>query len=125
MTGKLIKKSEGWYVVKDWLEYPLHPEDSSENLSDGKEIEFYTVLECPHYNGSHMGKDCSCKSGLIDYAKIKSEKLGLRRITLEELSLMFSRLAIDVLENPEKYKDGGGIDEFFEQENKRRNLKLK
>ena len=46
----------------------------------------------------------------------------LRRLTAGELMLMFSRLQIQVEENPEMFKKLGGVDYFFVQENYRRVL---
>jgi len=43
--------------------------------------------------------------------------------SISELQLMFMRLAIDVLENPDRFKPAGkGIERFYYGENKRRNL---
>jgi hypothetical protein len=30
---------------------------------------------CPNYNGAHIGKDCSCKSGFIDIPKLHEGKV--------------------------------------------------
>jgi hypothetical protein len=48
----------------------------------------------------------------------------LRRISLGELKLMFTRLVIKVQEEPEMFKDleGSGVDTFFDGEDKRREL---
>ena len=55
---------------------------------------------------------------------IKEKDIQLRNISIGELELMFLRLSYDVLERPEYYKEKEGIaiDEFFVQENYRRNL---
>ena len=63
----------------------------------------------------------------IKYARLrnaigKSHTPQLRNINYAELLLMFTRLAIKVLENPEDYQNGKGIDDFFVQENYRRDL---
>lgn len=36
-----------------------------------KESDFSIKEECPHYNGKHMWKDCSCKTGFINGIYIK------------------------------------------------------
>ena len=36
-------------------------------------IEVETI--CPHYGGSHIGKDCSCKSGFVDVPKLNENKV--------------------------------------------------
>jgi hypothetical protein len=48
----------------------------------------------------------------------------LRRISVAELKLMFTRLVIKVQEEPEMFKDldGSGVDSFFDGEDKRREL---
>jgi hypothetical protein len=35
------------------------------------EDDFYIKDECPHYNGKHMWKDCSCKIGFVNGIYIK------------------------------------------------------
>lgn len=34
-----------------------------------------TEMICPNYNGAHIGKDCSCKTGFIDIPKIHEGKV--------------------------------------------------
>jgi hypothetical protein len=48
----------------------------------------------------------------------------LRRISVAELKMMFTRLVIKVQEEPEMFKDldGSGVDSFFDGEDKRREL---
>lgn len=61
----------------------------------------------------------SIKNGEMDEPNKVPE---LRHITYGELSLMFTRLAIDVQENPSSYTNGNGIEEFIKGENYRRDL---
>lgn len=95
MKGKIDLLDNNWivkYIHYDFppLEYmeseyilPLHPEDIKQIDEDSKvfdniiarikaypNVEFIIMEECPHYDGSHFGKDCSCKSGFIKYAKL-------------------------------------------------------
>ena len=86
MKGKLIKKSDNWYVIRveegDWeTYYPLHPADIEQIDIDAKifdniearikaypDVEFEIIEECNNYN--HFGKDCSCKTNFTPYAKL-------------------------------------------------------
>ncbi len=44
------------------------------NENNGKcSIEIETI--CPNYNGKHIGKDCSCKTGFIDVPKLFEGKV--------------------------------------------------
>ncbi len=65
------------------MSLPLHPDDIKQIEEDSKifdnivsrilcypEVEFNILEECPHYNGKHFNKDCSCKTGLLQYAKL-------------------------------------------------------
>lgn len=50
---------------------PLHPDDWKWAIEHiGEEVEFSISPQCPHYNGKHIWKDCSCKSGFIEGAKL-------------------------------------------------------
>ncbi len=64
-----------------WLgAYKVVGEISPETLSyvkEGQEFDeddFYVTEECPHYNGKHMWKDCSCKIGFVNGVYIKTPK---------------------------------------------------
>ena len=80
MRGILQKTSNEWFVKHNekaynyvWeTKFQLHPDDALYSLDadEGTEVEFKITEECPHYNGSHTGKDCSCKEGFIKYAKL-------------------------------------------------------
>jgi hypothetical protein len=99
MKGK-INYIDGKWIV-DYIHYefppieyneilltlPLHPDDIKQIEEDSKifdnivsrilcypEVEFNILEECPHYNGSHYKRDCSCKTGFIQYAKLKTKK---------------------------------------------------
>jgi hypothetical protein len=37
------------------------------------EDDFHIKDECPHYNGKHMWKDCSCKVGFVNGVYIKTK----------------------------------------------------
>ena len=85
MEGKIIKTEDGWvieYGVDNTL--PLYPFDVEQikelsNVFDNIDariaadplVEFNIIEVCMNYNGSHIGKDCSCKMGFKDYAKLK------------------------------------------------------
>ena len=95
MKGKLHKIEQGWMisrcvgdgVAEVWEELlPLHPDDVKQIEKDSQvfdniearihaypDVEFYDIEECPHYGGKHFGRDCSCKTGFIRYAKLKSK----------------------------------------------------
>lgn len=92
MKGFIDKGEGGWflaYVALSDIEFgtvislPLHPFDIKElneleqrfdNLearifADPK-VDFAIVEECSNYDGKHFGKDCSCKEGFVQYAKL-------------------------------------------------------
>jgi hypothetical protein len=97
MKGKMNYIDGSWfvnYIQRDssnviqnevLISLPLHPEDINQIEEDSKifdniigrilsypDVEFNIIEECPHYNGKHFNKDCSCKTGFIQYAKIKN-----------------------------------------------------
>ena len=88
MKGFIDKGEGGWFVAYVALsdsevgtvirELPLHPDSlkiiSIDNLearifADPK-VDFAIVEECSNYDGKHFGKDCSCKEGFVQYAKL-------------------------------------------------------
>lgn len=96
MKGKINFIDEKWIV--DYIHYelpppehneilmslPLHPDDLKQIEEDSMmfddiksrilcypDVDFTIIEECPHYDGKHFGKDCSCKTGFIQYAKLK------------------------------------------------------
>ena len=98
MKGTLHKTESGWIVIYDEVlgknivkknqnALPLHPDDVKQIVEDSKifdnieariaaypDVLFYILEECPHFD--HFGKDCSCKSGFIKYAKLKEYSLS-------------------------------------------------
>jgi hypothetical protein len=97
MKGFLEKGEGGWFVCYVALskhdvgtiikELPLHPDNIKEikeikELSESfdnlearifanRGVDFTIVEECFNYDGKHFGKDCGCKEGFVQYAKIK------------------------------------------------------
>ena len=95
MKGFLNKVEKGWVVAYVEVsnpddgtiikELPLHPYDLqeiielSERIDDlearilkNHRVDFTIVEECSNYNGTHFGRDCSCKEGFVQYAKINT-----------------------------------------------------
>ena len=93
MKGFLDKRENGWFLMYVTLstndfgtiikELPLHPDslkemiDLSESFDNLDErvfekprVEFTIIEECSNYDGKHFGKDCGCKEGFVQYAKI-------------------------------------------------------
>jgi hypothetical protein len=71
MKGKLIRKDKEWFVDAGRLVcFPVFPNDIHYEMVDGSNVDFEERLVCPNYYGSHIGKDCSCKSGFVTYAKL-------------------------------------------------------
>ena len=87
MRGLLFKRDNGWEVVNKEadLKLPLHPSEVAnydwmyqsytpeEYNREPSDIPFTIVEECTNYDNSHFGKDCSCKTGFVQYAKINYE----------------------------------------------------
>lgn len=94
MRGFIDKGEGGWFVAYVALsnhddgtiikELPLHPETIQEiiELSErfdnlearifaNPRVDFTIIEECSNYNGTHFGRDCGCKEGFVQYAKIK------------------------------------------------------
>ena len=92
MRGFIDKGEGGWFVCYVALsndvgtiikELPLHPDNLKEikELSEignlevrifaNPKVDFTIVEECSNYNGTHFGRDCGCKEGFVQYAKIK------------------------------------------------------
>lgn len=93
MKGFLEKGEYGWFLIYVTLsnddvgtiikELPLHPDSlqeirelsqSFDNLEarifEKPRVEFTIIEECSNYDGKHFGKDCGCKEGFVQYAKI-------------------------------------------------------
>lgn len=93
MKGFLDKRENEWFLMYVTLsnndfgtiikELPLHPDslkemiDLSESFDNLDEkifekprVEFTIIEECSNYDGKHFGKDCGCKEGFVQYAKI-------------------------------------------------------
>ena len=94
MRGFIDKGEGGWFVCYVALskhdvgtiikELPLHPDNIKEikelserfdnlevRIFDNPKVDFTIVEECFNYNGTHFGRDCGCKEGFVQYAKIK------------------------------------------------------
>ena len=93
MTGTLHKSKDKWIVTygsdpsmsEVWpVQLPLHPDDVNSikeqslvfdnvesRIANFSSVEFIITEECPFYD--HFGKDCSCKSGFIQYAKLTNQ----------------------------------------------------
>lgn len=74
MKGIIFKEDDVWKVRIDDNVFLLHPKDNDVawRFNDGQSYEVSTLWECPHYDGTHFGKGCSCKTGLIEYMTIRS-----------------------------------------------------
>ena len=93
MKGFLDKRENEWFLMYVTLsnndvgtiikELPLHPDslkemiDLSERFDNLDErifekprVEFTIIEECSNYDGKHFGKDCGCKEGFVQYAKL-------------------------------------------------------
>ena len=93
MKGFLDKRENEWFLMYVTLsnndfgtiikELPLHTDslkemiDLSESFDNLDErifekprVEFTIIEECSNYDGKHFGKDCGCKEGFVQYAKI-------------------------------------------------------
>ena len=94
MKGFIEKGEFGWFVCYVALsnhddgtiikELPLHPETIQEfkelserfdnleaRIFENPSVDFTIIEECFNYNGTHFGRDCGCKEGFVQYAKIK------------------------------------------------------
>lgn len=95
MKGFIDKGEGGWFVCYVALsnpdvgtiikELPLHPKsiqefkELSERIDDlearifeNPRVDFTIIEECSNYNGTHFGRDCGCKEGFVQYAKINT-----------------------------------------------------
>lgn len=93
MKGFLDKRENEWFLIYVTLstndfgtiikELPLHPDslkemidlsqsfdNLDERIFEKPRVEFTIIEECSNYNGKHFGKDCGCKEGFVQYAKI-------------------------------------------------------
>jgi len=93
MKGFIDKGEKGWFVCYVALskhdvgtiikELPIHPDNLKEikELSErfdnlearifaNRGVDFTIIEECSNYNGTHFGRDCGCKEGFVQYAKI-------------------------------------------------------
>ena len=92
MKGFLDKRENGWFLSYVALsdsevgtvikELPLLPDDIAEldelesRIFENPRVDFVIVEECSNYSGEHFGRDCSCREGFVQYAKlIKINKL--------------------------------------------------
>jgi hypothetical protein len=95
MKGFIDKVENGWVVAYVALynpddgtiikELPLHPETIQEfkelserfdnleaRILENPRVDFTIIEECYNYNGTHFGRDCGCKEGFVQYAKINT-----------------------------------------------------
>ena len=93
MKGFLDKRENEWFLMYVTLstndfgtiikELPLHPDslkemidlsqsfdNLDEKIFEKPRVEFTIIEECSNYDGKHFGKDCGCKEGFVQYAKI-------------------------------------------------------
>lgn len=93
MKGFIDKGDGGWFLAYVAIsdsevgtvikELPLHPDDVQEirDLSERFDniearifanpgVEFSIVEECSNYDGKHFGRDCGCREGFVQYAKL-------------------------------------------------------
>jgi hypothetical protein len=94
MRGFIDKREKGWFVKYVALsnhdvgtiikELPLHPytlqeiielSERFDNLEarifENPSVDFTIIEECFNYNGTHFCRECGCKEGFVQYAKIK------------------------------------------------------
>ena len=94
MKGFIDKGEKGWFVCYVALskhdvgtiikELPIHPDNLKEikelserfdnleaRIFENPRVDFTIIEECSNYNGTHFGRDCRCKEGFVQYAKIK------------------------------------------------------
>ena len=67
-------KPTGLKYVKNEL-VSVTPGDLKKITKNGGECEIEAVEICPHYGGTHIGKDCSCKSGFVLAPKLNNNKV--------------------------------------------------
>jgi hypothetical protein len=99
MKGTLHKLKQTWMVEhcetsgdSNWITYiQLHPDDQNpyegiidDSINEGKVVEFEIVEVCHNYEGEHINKDCSCKEGLTQYAKLIQDNLSDWDVTLND-----------------------------------------
>jgi hypothetical protein len=53
----------------------IYPNSAVKEGDEFNEDDFYITEECPHYNGKHMWKDCSCKIGFVNGVYIKTKNI--------------------------------------------------
>ncbi len=93
MKGFIDKSENGWFIayvaVSDGevgtviRELPLHPDDVLEmrvmserfgnleaRIFADPGVDFTIREECSNYGGKHFGRDCGCREGFVQYAKI-------------------------------------------------------
>lgn len=68
---RAIEYKKGGYLEE------LHPSMLLDLLNTSGRILVEVEEICPHYGGTHIGKDCSCKSGFILRPRLKDKKVIL------------------------------------------------
>ena len=68
------KETNIQYYLESW---PLHDRNLDMFMNDNGDIIVVVEKICPNYNGAHINKDCSCKTGFIIRPKMHEEKLIL------------------------------------------------
>lgn len=92
------KKNDFLEIIRDkdgfahtfWKKILVLPENFSQEqlqmivegrLKDGDEVLVECEEVCPHYNGKHIGRDCSCKSGFVYIIKLNSQnQISLQKV---------------------------------------------
>jgi len=64
-----IHGSDNFYLTD------MTPRDLKKIVKNGGECEIDAIEICPHYGGTHIGRDCSCKSGFILVPKLNNNKV--------------------------------------------------
>lgn len=93
MKGFIDKGECGWFVAYVAIsdsevgtvirELPLHPDDVLEmremserfdnleaRIFANPRVDFTIAEECSNYDGKHFGRDCGCREGFVQYAKL-------------------------------------------------------
>jgi len=61
--------NQGWFKIIG----EISPDSIVKEGDEFNKDDFYIKDECPHYNGKHMWKDCSCKIGFVNGIYIKTK----------------------------------------------------
>lgn len=64
-----------YWVDARFLEDLIYPKFVSDMLEFGGDVYLVVHEICPNYDGAHIGKDCSCKSGFKIVPKLYQDKV--------------------------------------------------